>query len=162
MRKILNEFKTFAVKGSAIDLAVGIIIGAAFNSIVRSLVDDIIMPPIGFLLGGVDFREFFIALGSERYETLNEAKEAGVATINYGVFINALISFVITAAAVFFLVKMINLLRESREKDPKPTPTTRSCPFCFTEIPRKATKCPACTSEVSPVAEEKKKKKAEG
>ena len=156
MRKILNEFKTFALKGSVVDLAVGIIIGAAFNSIVRSLVDDIIMPPIGYLIGNVDFREFFIVLGPERYETLGEAQTAGVATINYGLFINALVSFLVVAFTVFFMVRAINVLRERRDKESKPTPTTRPCPFCFTDISRKAKRCPNCTSEIEPFGDENK------
>lgn len=154
MRNILNEFKTFALKGSVVDLAVGIIIGAAFNSIVRSLVDDIVMPPIGFLIGDVDFQEFFITLGPENYETLSEAQSAGAVTINYGLFINALVSFLVVALAVFFMVRGINVLRERRDKEPKTTPTTRPCPFCFTDISRKAKRCPNCTSAVDPLGNE--------
>ncbi len=158
MKKILNEFKIFALKGSVLDLAIGIIIGAAFNSVVRSFVDDLIMPPIGFLIGEVDFREFFIVLGPEKYDTLSEAQSAGVATISYGVFINALISFLITALAVFFLVKAVNVMRERREETPKVTKTTRPCPYCFVDISRKASRCPSCTSEVKPMKEDKTKK----
>ncbi|MFP4616693.1 MAG: large conductance mechanosensitive channel protein MscL [Candidatus Paceibacterota bacterium] len=148
MKDILKEFKTFALKGSVLDLAIGIIIGAAFNSVVRSLVDDIIMPPVGFLIGEVDFREIFFVLGSEKYETLSEAQEAGAATLNYGIFINTLISFLITAIAVFFLVKAINTMRENKEKKPEATKVTRPCPFCLTDISRKASRCPNCTSEI--------------
>ncbi len=159
MKKILNEFKTFALKGSVLDLAIGIIIGAAFNSVVRSFVDDLVMPPIGFLIGEVDFREFFIVFGPEKYETLSEAQSAGAAVISYGVFINALISFLITAIAVFFLVKAVNVMREKKEKEPKTTSTTRPCPYCFTDISRKASRCPNCTSEVEIIKEEKKEEK---
>ncbi len=148
MKGVTKEFKKFALKGSVIDLAVGIIIGAAFNSIVQSLVNDIIMPPIGFFTGDVDFSELYINLSGIPYESLSEAKSAGVATINYGLFINSVISFLIVALAVFFLVRAINKLREKQEATPAATKTTRPCPFCFNEISRKATRCPNCTSEV--------------
>ncbi len=155
MKSVLKEFKTFALKGSVLDLAIGIIIGAAFNSVVRSMVDDVIMPPIGFLIGEVDFREFFIVLGPGEYETLSDAQAVGAATLNYGVFINAIISFLITAIAVFFLVKAINTMRERKEKKPETTATTRPCPFCFTDILRKATRCPNCTSKVDALDDKK-------
>ena len=151
MKKIFEEFKKFALKGSVIDLAIGIIIGAAFNSIVKSLVDDIIMPPLGFLLGEVDFKEFFINLGSEHYETLSEAQSAGAATINYGMFINNMTSFLVVAFSVFLLVKGINILRERQEQTPKETKTTRPCPHCLTDISRKADRCPNCTSKIEPL-----------
>jgi len=151
MKNILLEFRKFALKGSVVDLAVGIIIGAAFNSIVQSLVNDIIMPPIGFLIGDVDFREFFINLSSDRYETLAEAQAAGVATINYGLFINALVSFLVVAFSVFVLVRLINRMREKQEKSPQKTATTRPCPFCFLDISFKATRCPHCTSDIESV-----------
>ena len=148
MRNILQEFKTFALKGSVIDLSVGIIIGAAFNKIVNSFVSDIIMPPIGFMLGRVDFEEFYINLGAENYESLSLAKAAGAPTINYGLFINAFIGFLITAVAVFFLIKIINALRKHQDRNPAPTPTSRPCPYCMSQISLKATRCPFCTSEV--------------
>lgn len=151
MKDILKEFKTFALKGSVLDFAIGITIGAVFNSFVRSLVGDVIMPPVGFLIGGVDFRELFISLGPESYETLSKAQEAGAATLNYGIFMNTLISLLITIIAVFFLVKAINIMREEEEKEPGTFATTRPCPFCLTDISRKASRCPNCTSEVEPV-----------
>ncbi len=160
MKTMFAEFKKFALKGSVIDLAVGIIIGAAFNSIVQSLVNDVIMPPIGFLIGNVDFREFFIVLGRERFETLAEAQAAGVATINYGIFINALISFIIIAFSVFILVRIINRMRERQQEAPKATKTMRPCPFCMSDISRKATRCPNCTSKLDPHPEEAETAKA--
>lgn len=148
MKNILKEFKTFALKGSVVDLSVGIIIGAAFNGIVNSLVNDIIMPPVGLVLGRVDFSDLYINLGSGEYESLALAKEAGAPTINYGLFINSLTSFIITALAVFFLIKLINRLRNQAEKNPETTPTNKPCTFCYTQIPIKATKCPNCTSNL--------------
>ena len=148
MKKILQEFKTFALKGSVIDLSVGIIIGAAFNKIVNSLVSDIIMPPIGLLLGRVDFSDLYINLGNEKYESLSLAKAAGAPTINYGLFINALIGFILTALAVFFLIKLINKLKKQEEESPQPTQTTKLCPFCLNQVSLKASKCQFCTSEL--------------
>ncbi len=148
MKKVFAEFKEFALKGSVIDLAVGIIIGAAFNSIVQSLVKDIIMPPVGFLLGKVDFSELYINLGSQEFESLKMAQEAGAPTINYGLFINSLISFLITAWVVFLIVKFINRIRRERDAEAPPTPTTRACPYCTKEIQKKATRCPFCTAEL--------------
>jgi len=153
MKKALAEFREFALKGSVIDLAVGVIIGAAFNSIVQSLVKDVIMPPIGFLLGKVDFSELYINLGSAEFETLQAAQAAGAPTINYGLFFNALISFLITAWVVFLLVKFINRIRREQESKAAPTPTTHACPFCTKEISKKATRCPFCTAEVRPLSE---------
>lgn len=123
--KIFQEFKTFALRGNVIDLAVGIIIGAAFNSIVQSLVNDVVMPPIGWILGRVDFADLYINLGKDTFDSLSAAKAAGAPTINYGLFINALISFIITAWAVFLIVKLINRLRakeEAKPKEPEKTP----------------------------------------
>ena len=150
---MLKEFKDFAVKGNAIDMAVGIIIGAAFGAIVKSLVDDVIMPPIGLLLGNVDFAELFIVLKEGAvagpFATLAEAKAAGAVTLNYGVFINAIVSFVLVAFAVFLLVKNINRLKRQVEAPPAPAvATTKECPHCFTIIPIKALRCPNCTSNV--------------
>jgi len=153
MKEILNEFKTFVLRGNVVDLAVGIIVGAAFNSIVQSLVNDIIMPPIGKLLGGADFSDLFINLSSQHFASLAEAEAAGAATINYGLFINNLLSFLITAVAVFLLVKAINHLevrtKNSKQKDTveKSVPT---CPFCHEEVNVSATRCPHCTSEFEP------------
>lgn len=148
---MIKEFKEFAVKGNAVDMAVGIIIGGAFGTIVKSLVNDIIMPPIGMMLGNVDFAELFMVLnrGSAPgpYTTLADAQAAGAVTINYGIFFNAVISFVIIAFAVFMLIKSINRLKR-KEVAPAEEPTTRDCPHCFTTIPIKATRCPQCTSEL--------------
>lgn len=149
-----GEFKEFAVKGNVVDMAVGIIIGSAFGTIVKSLVSDIIMPPIGLLLGNVDFSELYIVLkgGSVAgpYLTLADAQKAGAVTLNLGVFINTVISFLIIAIAVFFLVKGINQLKRKEEAKPaEVAPTTKECPFCASVIPEKATRCPQCTSELT-------------
>jgi large conductance mechanosensitive channel len=143
---MLKEFKEFALRGNVIDLAVAVIIGAAFNRIVASLVDDLILPPIGYMLGGLDFDNLFWTIGPGEWATLAEAKEAGAATINYGVFIGVLIHFTIVAFVIFLLVRAINRLRSAPEVS---TPTTWSCPYCLTQIPLKATRCAACTSEVA-------------
>jgi large conductance mechanosensitive channel len=140
---MLKEFREFAIKGNAVDLAVGVIIGAAFGAIVSSLVNDVIMPPIGRLLGGVDFSSLFVVLGHGSYPSLKAAKEAGAATINYGVFLNTVINFLIVAFAVFLLVKGMNRLKREA---PAAAPSTKDCPFCATSIPVKATRCPHCTS----------------
>lgn len=142
---MLKEFKEFALKGNVIDLAVGVVIGAAFGKIVTSMVNDIIMPSIGLLLGKVDFSNLFINLGDKDYATLAEAKEAGAATINYGLFINSIIDFLIVAFAIFFVVKQMNRFR----KKEVPKKTTKECPHCVSSIPLKATRCPACTSLLS-------------
>lgn len=141
---MLKEFKEFALKGNVIDLAVGIIIGAAFNKVVQSLVNDIVMPPIGMLMGKMDFSALFINLSGKPYETLAEAKKAGAATINYGLFINTAVDFTIMAFVVFIMVKQINRLR--RETAPAPPPDTKDCPFCLSKVAIKAVRCPSCTS----------------
>lgn len=147
--KMFKEFKEFAMRGSVIDLAIGVIIGAAFGKIITSLVNDIIMPPIGLLLGRVDFSSLFINLSGTPYASLADAQAAGAATINYGVFINAIIQFIIIALVIFFIVKQIN-----RMKKPAPVvePDTRECPHCYSAISKKADRCPNCTSEIQPVA----------
>lgn len=155
MRGVVNEFRTFAVRGNVVDMAVGIIIGGAFGTIVQSLVRDIITPPIGLLLGGVDFTDLFLTLKAGTpegpYATLAAAQSAGAVTIAYGVFANALISFLIVAFAVFMLVKGVNRLRAVYEEPAAPaTPTTRSCPWCCSVIPLQATRCPQCTSQLDP------------
>ncbi len=142
---MLKEFKEFAMRGNVVDMAVGIIIGAAFGKIVSSLVADIIMPPIGVLLGNVDFSELFINLSGQTYASLAEAKDAGAATINYGIFINTVIDFVIVAFAIFMVIRMMN--RMKRQEAPA-TPTTKKCPYCLSTVPLKATRCPECTSEL--------------
>jgi large conductance mechanosensitive channel len=145
---MLKELKEFAMRGNVVDMAVGIIIGAAFGTIVKSLVTDVIMPPIGLLLGNVDFSNLFVVLKQGMtvgpYLSLAEAQAAGAVTINYGFFINTLISFVIVAFAVFLVIKSINRLK--KKEAPPPEPTTKECPFCLTAIPLKATRCPNCTS----------------
>jgi large conductance mechanosensitive channel len=146
---MLEEFKKFILRGNVVDMAVGIILGAAFGTIVQSLVNDIIMPPIGVLLGGVDFTNLFITLGPGSYETLAQAQEAGVATINYGLFINNIITFLIVALAVFLLVRSVNRLQERTKKEPEPAePTTKKCPECLSEIPIGAHRCAFCTVEL--------------
>ncbi|HZN54633.1 MAG TPA: large conductance mechanosensitive channel protein MscL [Candidatus Polarisedimenticolaceae bacterium] len=141
---MLKEFKEFAMKGNVLDMAIGVIIGAGFGKIVSSLVGDILMPPIGKLMGNLDFSSLFVALDGKSYASLEAAKSAGAPTINYGVFINTVIDFVIIAFVIFLLVRQINRLK----KEAPAAPTTKECPYCFSQIPLKATRCPACTSEV--------------
>jgi large conductance mechanosensitive channel len=142
-----REFKEFAMRGNVLDMAIGIIIGAAFGKIVSSFVNDILMPPIGLLLGGVDFSDLFINLSGKPYASLAEAKAAGAATINYGVFLNTVLDFVIVAFAVFLLVRQVNRLR--RQPEPAPAaPTTKECPYCLSVISLRATRCPYCTSDL--------------
>jgi large conductance mechanosensitive channel len=148
---MLKEFKEFAMRGTVVDMAVGIIIGAAFGTIVNSLVQDVIMPPIGLLLGNIDFSNLFAVLKDGKvagtYASVAAAKAAGAVTINYGVFINTIISFVIVAFAVFVLVRTINRLKRQGEAPPA-VPTTKECTYCLSTIPIKATRCPNCTSEL--------------
>ncbi|TLM65260.1 MAG: large-conductance mechanosensitive channel protein MscL [Deltaproteobacteria bacterium] len=152
---MFREFKEFAMRGNVIDMAIGIIIGGAFGPIVGSMVGDLLMPPIGLALGNVDFTNLFLVLkdgtkAAGPYAALAEAKAAGAVTINYGVFINSLVSFVIVAFCVFLLVKTMNRLKRE-EAAPPAEPTTRDCPYCCSAIAIKATRCPNCTSEVTPV-----------
>jgi large conductance mechanosensitive channel len=140
-----KEFKEFVMRGNVMDMAVGIILGVAFGKIVTSLVGDILMPPIGLMLGHMDFSNLFIQLSGQHFDTIAAAKEAGAATINYGVFLNAVIDFLIVAFAVFMLVKRVNKLKKPA---PAPAPSTRDCPFCLSSIPLKATRCAHCTSEL--------------
>jgi large conductance mechanosensitive channel len=148
---MLKEFREFAMRGNVVDMAVGIIIGAAFGTIVKSLVADIIMPPIGLLLGDVDFSNLFAVLregtAAGPYASLADAQKAGAVTINYGVFVNTIISFVIVAFAVFLLIRQINKLKREAEAPP-PEPTSKDCPYCLSSIPVKATRCPHCTSDL--------------
>ncbi len=155
---MLKEFKEFAMKGNVIDMAVGIIIGAAFGTIIKSLVDDILMPPIGLFLGNVDFANLFLIIKEGKvagpYSSLAAAKAAGavsvnigifINTVNIGIFINTIISFLIVAFSVFLVINNVN---RSRKEPPPPDPTTKDCPFCYSAIPIKATRCPNCTSEL--------------
>jgi large conductance mechanosensitive channel len=142
---MLKEFKEFAMRGNVIDLAVGVILGAAFGKIVSSLVSDIIMPPIGMLLGGIDFTNMFITLSGGTYATLEEAQAAGAVTINYGVFLLALIDFIVVALVLFLLLRPINKLKKPA---PVAAPATKECPYCYSNIPLKAVRCPNCTSEI--------------
>jgi large conductance mechanosensitive channel len=150
---MFREFKEFAIKGNVMDMAVGIVIGAAFGTIVKSLVADVIMPPIGLLLGNVDFENLFVVLkrGAEAagpYLSLAEARDAGAVTLNYGVFINTVVSFVIVAFAVFLVVKRVNSLKREEAAAPPP-PSKKKCPMCAMEIPIEAKKCAFCASEVA-------------
>ena len=144
---MFKEFREFVQKGNVMDLAVGFVMGAAFGKIVTSLINDVIMPPIGLLLGKVDFSNLYINLSSRVFESLAEAKKAGAATINYGAFLNTLLEFLVIALAIFAMVKWINALRRKPALAPA-VPTTKDCPFCFTAIPIKAVRCPHCTSEL--------------
>jgi large conductance mechanosensitive channel len=152
---VVKEFREFAVKGNVVDMAVGIIIGAAFGTIVRSAVDDLIMPPIGLLLGDVAFQDFFHVLRQGApagpYLTLEDARAAGAVTLNYGLFVSTLVAFAIVAVAVFMLVRSINRLKREEQIAPE-APTDQSCPFCATSIPIQARRCPHCTSTLEPEA----------
>lgn len=147
MQSFVREFREFVARGNVLDLAIGIIIGAAFNDIVNSLVNDIIMPPIGLLLNDVNFADLFITLSDGDYDSLAAAQEAGAATINYGLFINTLINFLIIAVVVFLIVRAVNRMQRA-ETETQAEPVTKHCPFCDTEIPLAATRCPNCTSEL--------------
>jgi large conductance mechanosensitive channel len=149
---MFKEFKEFAMRGSVVDMAVGIIIGAAFGTIIKSLVADILMPPIGLLLGNVDFSNLFVTLkegakAAGPYASLAAAKQAGAVTLNLGVFINTIISFIIVAFSVFLVIRSLNRLKKE-EAAPAAEPTTKDCPFCLSAIPLKASRCPHCTSEL--------------
>jgi large conductance mechanosensitive channel len=153
-RTMMSEFKTFAMRGNVVDLAVGVIIGGAFGKIVTSLVNDVVMPPVGKLLGGVDFSDLFIPLEKTTAKTLTKAQEANVPVIAYGQFINVLIDFIIVAFCVFLLVKFLNRLSRKKETEaPAVEPATRECPYCLSEIPKAASRCSHCTSEVEPVGQ---------
>ena len=143
---MLKEFKEFAMRGNVLDMAVGIIIGAAFGKIVTSFVTDILMPPLGLLLGKTDFSGLFLNLSGKGYATLVEAKAAGAPTLNYGMFLNTVVDFLIVAFAIFLLVKQVN--RMTSKPAPAAAPTTKDCPYCVSAIPIKAVRCPNCTSEL--------------
>jgi large conductance mechanosensitive channel len=148
---MFKEFKEFAVKGNVVDMAVGIIIGAAFGKIVTSFVNDILMPPIGLLMGKVDFSNLFVNLSAKEYATVAEAKAAGVATLNYGMFLNTVFDFLIVAFAIFLLIRQINRMRAKPAEVPAAL-TTKECLFCASAIPIKATRCPQCTSDLQAIA----------
>lgn len=146
---MLKEFKEFAMRGNVLDMAVGIIIGTAFGKIVSSFVNDVLMPPIGKLVGQVDFSNLFLNLGETDYATLAEAQAAGAPTINYGIFLNTVLDFLIVAFAIFLLIRQVNRLKR-KEEAPPAAPTTRPCPFCLSEVALQARRCPHCTSELQP------------
>src|SRR5271168_583570 len=143
---MFNEFKKFAMRGNVVDLAIGIIIGASFGKIITSLVSDVLMPPIGLILGKVDFSSLFVNISGKSYGSLAEAKAAGAATINYGLFLNTIVDFLIVAFVIFLLVQQINRWNKPA---PAPPPTTKDCGYCATAIPLKATRCPNCTSQLT-------------
>ena len=149
---MLKEFREFAMRGNVVDLAVGVVIGGAFGKIITSLVNDMLMPPIGLLLGRVDFTNLFISLNGQAYASLADAQAAGAPTLNYGVFINTLIDFVIVAFVIFLSIRAINRLHKpapaARDSTQSAAPSTKECPYCFSVIPIKATRCPNCTSEL--------------
>jgi large conductance mechanosensitive channel len=144
VKEMLKEFKEFAMRGNVLDMAIGVIIGAAFGKIITSVVNDIVMPPIGLLLGKVDFSNLFVNLSEKQYATLAEAKAAGAATLNYGLFLNTIIDFIIVALVIFMLIKQVNRMK----RRPLEKPTTKECQYCLSSIPIKATRCPHCTSEL--------------
>ena len=147
----LSEFKTFIMRGNVIDLAVGVIIGAAFQAIIKSLVDDLVMPVISLATGGIDFSNMFISLNGESYDTLAAAQEAGAAVFAYGNFLNAVLNFLIMSFVIFCFIKLINTITEKaikKKDEPEAEPTTKKCPYCCSEIDIKAVKCPNCTSDV--------------
>jgi len=144
---MLKEFKAFAMRGNVLDLAVGVIIGAAFGAVVTSLVGDILMPPLGMLMGGLDFKDKFFALDGKVYESLDAVRKAGAPAIAYGVFINTIVNFLIVAFAIFLLVKQVNRFQKPEVVPPGP-PTTKDCQYCSMSIPIKAVRCPQCTSDL--------------
>jgi large conductance mechanosensitive channel len=147
MKKILMEFKDFIMRGNVVDMAVGIVIGVAFGKIVTSLVNDIIMPPIGLLLGKVNFQDLYINLSGQTFSSLDAARAAGVPTINYGVFLNTVLDFIIVAFAIFLVIHLMSRIKRPGAK-PAAT-TTKDCPYCVSSIPIKATRCPSCTSQLA-------------
>lgn len=150
LKSFSQEFKEFVMRGNVLDMAFGIIIGTAFGKIVTSLVNDVIMPPIGLLLGQVDFSSIFINLTDTPYASLKEAQDAGAATINVGLFVNAVLDFLIIALVIFLMIRSINRLKRPPEEPPPPD--TRECPYCLSTIPRGATRCPQCTSQLEQAA----------
>lgn len=149
---MIQEFREFIQRGSVLDLAIGIVIGAAFAAVINSLVNDIIMPPIGYLLGGVNFSDLFISLDGQEYESLTAAQDAGAATINYGLFINAIIVFLVVSFVIFLIVRQINRMRREDEAEAPAEPDTKECPYCRSEIAIEASRCPQCTSQLEPAS----------
>src|ERR1035437_3520219 len=145
--KVLKEFREFAMRGNVLDMAIGIIIGTAFGKIITSLVNDILMPPIGVLLGKMDFASLFVSISSQHYQRLADAKAAGAATINYGLFLNTIIDFVVVAFIIFLLIRQVNRFKKKEEPA---VPVTKDCPYCLSAVSVKATRCPHCTSELKP------------
>ncbi|MEC0213314.1 large conductance mechanosensitive channel protein MscL [Paenibacillus ehimensis] len=151
---MLKEFKEFAIKGNMIDLAIGVIIGGAFGKVVTSIVNDLVMPPIGLLLGKVNFTDLFISLDGKSYATLKDAKNVGAATFNYGLFLSTLLDFLIVSFVIFIAVKQINRFRRKEEAKPDPKENIKECPECLSEIPKKASRCKYCTAVLEvPAAE---------
>jgi len=142
---LFREFKAFIARGNVMDLAIAVVIGAAFGRVVTSLVSDVIMPPVGLLLAGLDFTNLFVALRGGPYPSLAAAKATGAPTVNYGIFINTVIDFVLVALVMFLIVRTVNRFREA----PEPTPTTKPCPYCLSVVPLKASRCPQCTSDLT-------------
>ena len=147
MKNLVNDFKEFIMRGNVLDMAIGIIVGIAFGTIVNSVVNDLIMPPIGVALGNVDFSNLFINLSGGTYSSVIEARQAGAAVIAYGAFINTVINFIIIAIVLFFIIRIFARLRRQQEEAPV-TPTTKDCPYCYSSIAIKATRCPQCTAEL--------------
>ncbi len=145
---MFKEFKEFAMRGNVLDMAVGVVIGAAFGKIVSSLVEDVIMPPLGLLIGGIDFSSLFISLSGQQYVSLADAKTAGAATLNYGLFLNTVLNFVIVAFAIFLLIRAVNRMQRQKQAAPAAGPTTATCSFCLSTVPIKATRCAHCTSHL--------------
>lgn len=145
---MLKEFREFAMRGNVLDMAIGIIIGTAFGKIITSLVNDILMPPVGVLMGKVDFTNLFVNISPQRYQRLADAKSAGAATINYGLFLNTIIDFIIVAFVIFLLIRQVNRFKKKEEPA---APVTKDCPFCLSAVPVKAIRCPHCTSDLKSV-----------
>ncbi|HET7657250.1 MAG TPA: large conductance mechanosensitive channel protein MscL [Bacillales bacterium] len=155
---MMKEFKQFAKFGSMLDLSIGVVVGAAFGKVIYSLVNDILMPPIGLLLGKVNFSNLFINLSNRHFETVDKAQEAGAPTINYGLFLSTIIHFFIIMAVVFLVVRQINRMRDPKQ-DPIKSMTKKECPYCYSNIPYRAKRCPFCTSDLDVKHEEPKVKK---
>jgi large conductance mechanosensitive channel len=153
--KIVKEFKEFAMKGNMIELAIGVIIGGAFGKVVTSIVNDVVMPPIGLLLGRVNFTDLFVSLNGVDYPNLAAAKQAGAPTLNYGLFINTLLDFFIVALVIFIVVKQLNRFRKKQEEKAEPKKNTVECPECLSEIPERAVRCKYCTARLEPAVEKK-------